>query len=241
MAYRKRGLKLIITNLKKKLGDLTIDIEKLEFEKGKVHGLLGGNGCGKSTLSKILIGAIALDKGQVHLEGISSDSVTLMSQRPYMLQRTVLENIIYPLQIRKMEIDYDEIDQWLKKINLYHKRDQYARSLSSGEQQKVSFLRSLIFKPEFVIIDETLSNLDPESLKLFEDWILDWQKEHKITWLIISHQLIQINNLCEKVHFMKKGQILMSGDKDEVLYESENEDIKQFVQYQIIRAKNQIV
>ncbi len=228
---------MIITNLEKQLGSLKINIPKLEFEKGKIHGLLGGNGCGKSSLAKMIIGEMAAEEGQVDLEGTDRSKLTLMSQRPYMLQRTVYENIIYPLQIKKMKIDEEEIDMLLKKIGLLDKKNQYARSLSSGQQQKLSFLRALIFKPEIIIVDETLSNLDPESLRYFEEWILDWQSKEKVTWIIISHQLVQINNLCDQVHFMKEGKILVSGEKDKVLFESGSDEVEKYIQYQIISDK----
>ncbi|MFI3172229.1 MAG: ABC transporter ATP-binding protein [Eubacteriales bacterium] len=226
---------MIITNLEKKIGDLQMQIPSLHIETGKIHGLLGGNGCGKSTLAKILIGAIELDRGAIDLESVDSSKITLMSQRPYLLQRSVYENLIYPLQIRKMPIDEVLIQEWLEKIDLWHRKDQYARSLSSGEQQKLSFLRALIFHPEVVIIDETLSNLDPESLQMFENWIKEWQQQEKITWIIISHQLIQINNLCDRVHFMQKGNVIESGSKDEVIFNSKNEIVKNFVECQMIR------
>lgn len=217
------------------MGELQLSIPSLYIEQGKIHGLLGGNGCGKSTLAKVLVGAIALDKGTVDLEGMDESDVTLMSQRPYLLHRSVYENLVYPLQIRKMPVDKELVELWLRKIGLWERKDQYARSLSSGEQQKLSFVRALIFHPKVIIIDETLSNLDPESLQVFEMWIKEWQACEQVTWIIISHQLIQINNLCDQVHFMKKGKIIESGTKDQVIFHSQNEEVQQFVQCQMVR------
>lgn len=226
---------MIITNLEKKIGELQLSIPTLHIETGKIHGLLGGNGCGKSTLAKILVGAVEVDKGEIDLEGIDQSQVTLMSQRPYLLQRSVYENLIYPLQIRNMSVDEELVEKWLKKIGLWERKDQYARSLSSGEQQKLSFVRALIFHPKMIIIDETLSNLDPESLQIFENWIKEWQETEQVTWIIISHQLIQINNLCDQVHFMQKGKILESGTKDQVIFHSEKEEVQHFVKCQMVR------
>ena len=81
-------------------------------------------------------------------------------------------------------------------------------SLSSGEQQKLSFIRALIFKPKLVIVDETLSNLDPDSADLFEKLILEQQEKDPITWITISHQLVHIRKICDMVHFMEKGDII---------------------------------
>ncbi len=226
-----------IINLEKKMGELQISIPSLHIQQGKIHGLLGGNGCGKSTLSKLLIGALKMDEGTLDFEGIDESQVTLMSQRPYLLQRSVYDNLVYPLQIRKMPIDDALIENWLKKINLWHRKDQYARSLSSGEQQKLSFLRALIFHPKLIIIDETLSNLDPESLQVFEKWIKEWQAKEQVTWVIISHQLIQINNLCDIVHFMKNGNIIESGEKDEIIFYSKNMEVRNFVECQMVNCR----
>ena len=96
------------------------------------------------------------------------------------------------MKIRRIRPDEQKIDQWLSRCGLTEKKHQYARSLSSGEQQKVSMIRALIFDPELVMIDETLSNLDPENLELFENVIFDIQKKRKITWLLISHRLAHI-------------------------------------------------
>ncbi len=208
---------MIITNLTKQIGELHVFIKELKLEPGKVHGLFGSNGCGKSTLAKMLISAMSCDSGFIDYEGLTKQDITLMPQRPYLLQRSVYDNIIYPLQIRNMKIDEAEIDNYLNLTRLINKKYQYARILSSGEQQKISFIRSIIFKPKFVIIDETLSNLDIDSLKLFINLILELQNINKITWLIISHQLNHLEKLCEKVHYMQKGEIIASGTLKSVL------------------------
>ncbi len=210
-------MSLIITNLKKMRGELEISIPHLVFTKGKIHGLFGGNGCGKSSLSKLLIGDIEPDAGHINYEGISFNQMTLMPQRPYLLQRTVFENIIYPLQIRDLPIDVEKIDTYLQRTNLLHKKNQYARTLSSGEQQKISFIRALIFKPKLIMVDETLSNLDIDSLTIFLEWVLEWQQELQATWIIISHQFSQLKKVCDEFHYMKKGQVLASGELDYVL------------------------
>ncbi len=208
---------MIITNLKKSRGELEISIPQLHFTKGKIHGLFGGNGCGKSSLSKLLIGDILPDSGHIDFEGVATTEMTLMPQRPYLLQRTVFENIIYPLQIRNLAIDEQKIDAYLTRTNLLHKKNQYARTLSSGEQQKISFIRSLIFKPKLIMIDETLSNLDIDSLTIFLDLILEMQEELQATWIIISHQFSQLKKVCSEFHYMKKGQIMASGELEHVL------------------------
>ncbi|MEG1895141.1 MAG: ABC transporter ATP-binding protein, partial [Oscillospiraceae bacterium] len=85
------------------------------------------------------------------------------------------------------------------------------------EQQKLSFIRALIFKPKLVIIDETLSNLDPDSAALFEQLILEQQNKEPITWITISHQLVHIKKICDIVHFMENGNIVARGTPQQML------------------------
>ena len=223
-----------ITNLKKKLGAFQLDIDDLELENGCIHGFIGANGSGKTTLAKLIMGIMEQDSGEISYNGLSPREITMTSQRPYMLHSSVYENLIYPLKLRGIKPQQDEIDALLEKHNLLDKKKQYARSLSSGEQQKLSFLRTMIFKPKLVIIDESLSNLDSDSLELFENWILENQKTDQITWVIISHQLPHINTLCDKVHFFSQGKVIESGLKDNVIFNSDNPLIKTFVKKQAL-------
>ena len=223
-----------IIDLKKKLGAFQLDIENLELEQGCIHGFIGANGSGKTTLAKLIMGIMKPESGEILYDGLSSREITMTSQRPYMLHSSVYENLVYPLKLRGIEPQQDEIDALLQKYNLLDKKKQYARSLSSGEQQKLSFLRTMIFKPKFVIIDESLSNLDSDSVELFENWILEIQKTTQITWVIISHQLPHINTLCEKVHFFYQGKVIESGLKDDVIFNSDNPLIKTFVKKQAL-------
>ncbi len=197
-----------ITDLKKSQGSFMLNVKNAEFEKGIVHGIIGPNGSGKTTLSKIIAGILQSDSGNIDYDGLTYRDITMTGQRPYLMHTSVYNNLIYPLKIRNIPIDESFTDYWLEKAGLVNKKKQYALSLSSGEQQKLSFIRALIFKPKLVIVDETLSNLDPDSADLFENIMLEQQKSDPITWITISHQLVHIKRVCDKVHFMDKGDII---------------------------------
>jgi len=111
-------------------------------------------------------------------------------------------------------------------------RNQYAPSLSSGEQQKLSLIRAFIFSPQVILIDEAFSNMDIESVTIFEEHILKLQQEKPITWFIISHQLSNIRHLCDVVYFLHRGNMEVHGTVDEVLFNPENLHLKKYLHYQ---------
>ncbi len=224
-----------ITKLKKTLGQITIDINNFELSEGHIHGIIGHNGCGKTSLCKLLLDLMPAEERQIDWNGLKQVDCTMTSQRPYLLKGSVYENIVYPLKLRKIAPDNDFIDECLLKFGLLDKKDQYALSLSSGERQKLSLIRAFIFNPRFVIIDETFANLDFESVKTFEEFILENQKKVNSTFIIISHQLPQLQRLCDKLHFMEKGKILESGDTKELLNNSSNQKVREYLKSQILQ------
>ena len=197
-----------ITELRKKIGRMELYIPDLRIERGKIHGLTGPNGCGKTTLLKLIIGITQPDSGTIDLEGLKPSDITMTSQRPYLMHASVYDNIVYPLKIRGVKPDKAEIDSLLERTGLLPLKQQYAGSLSSGERQKLSFLRAIIFHPSMVLIDETLSNLDPESEALFRKIILERRDQDRSTWLIVSHQWDRMNSIFDETHFMEKGKIV---------------------------------
>jgi len=223
-----------ISNLKKTIESFQLQIDDLYIEEKKIHGIIGGNGCGKSTLAKLIMGIEDPDGGTIDYGSLNQSDITMMFQRPYLLHESVYDNIVFPLKIRKIEPNQEEIDQWLKRYGLYDKKKRYARSLSSGERQKLSFVRAMIFEPELVIIDETFSNLDPDTVTVMEDWILQKQKESPITYIVISHQIGNIFRLCDQVHVLDKGHVVESGPTEQVLLYSENPAIRNYMKSHIL-------
>ena len=94
--------------------------------------------------------------------------------------------------------------------------------------------RAMIFEPRLIIIDEALSNLDPESVELFEELILKVHKKNSSTWILISHQLAHIRRVCDKVHFMQKGSIIESGTTHDIFVNPENESLKEYLRRESI-------
>ena len=220
-----------ICNVKKKFDKFSLHIESLDIPEGKMYGIIGSNGCGKTTAMKIMSGVLPPDSGHIDYEGLTPRDITMILRKPYLLHDTVYRNLVYPLKLRRIEPDKELIGHLLDIAGLQNYRNDYALNLSGGEQQKLSLIRALIFSPKLIFIDEGFSNMDIESVAFFENYILDIQKEKPATWVIISHQLSNIKRLCEHVFFMHDGEIKTSGSTDSILSSPDNEELKRYLQY----------
>ena len=220
-----------ISNVKKSFDKFSLSIESLDVPEGKVYGIIGPNGCGKTTAMKIMAGVTQPDSGTVDYEGLTSRDITMVLRKPYLIHDTVLHNLIYPLKLRKIKPDIEQIEHYLEIAGLQNYRDEHALVLSGGEQQKLSLIRALIFSPKLIFMDEAFSNMDIESVAFFENYLLEMQKTSPVTWVIISHQLSNIKRLCEYVFFMHKGEVRASGSTGELLSSPDNTELKQYLQY----------
>lgn len=207
---------IVVSDVKKYYGEnLVLNIDKLNIKSTKITGITGPNGCGKSTLLNIIAGFDDNYLGDVTYEGKKIDKklyseMTIITQKPYLFKRTVFENISYPLKIRKVsKIEIKKkVEDILKKLEISYLRDKRADKLSGGESQKVSLARGLVFKPKLMLLDEPTSNIDPESIKVMEKQILEYNKKENGTVIIVTHNLEQSKRLCDEVYYLEKGQVI---------------------------------
>lgn len=225
-----------ISNLEKAMGSFSLHIDHFEITSPGLYGLIGPNGCGKSTTAKLIAGIIPHDAGEIDYEGLGSRDITMLPQKPYLMDDTVWGNLIYPLKVRGISPDEKLCSEYLDKIGLLRKQKQRARSLSSGEQQKLALARAMIFEPKLLIVDEALTDLDIDSLDMFERMILDIQKIRPVIWLIISHQLPHIRRLCEYIFFMADGRLETEGTADEILIRPANPLVKQYLKHETMEV-----
>jgi ABC-type multidrug transport system ATPase subunit len=223
-----------ITALEKKLGDFSLRIESLVLDRPGVYGLIGPNGCGKTTTARLLAALLSPDKGSVDPEGLSFRDITFLPLKPYMMDDTVYNNLVYPLRLRNIKPDPRLCDEYLDRMGFLRRKKQRARSLSAGEQQKLAMLRALIFEPRFVIIDEALADLDIDSLDMFEGMILDIQNRKPLTWLVISHRLSHIRRICDYVFFMSSGRLEAEGPVEKILVNPEIPLVKSYIKHESI-------
>jgi len=168
-----------------------IEFHPIVINKGKITFIKGRNGSGKTTILKAISNLIAY-KGTIECPYVT----TYLSQEPLLFNMSVLDNILYPLRIRKIEPNIQVIEEYAALLNIYKLLPKSAKELSSGEKMKVSILRSIMFYPEFVFLDEPTTHLDMESI----DELIKLIKtlKNQITFVIVSHNKMFMDSLIEE-------------------------------------------
>lgn len=192
-----------------------LDIDELNIENGKITGITGPNGCGKTTLLNIIggldkkfLGEILYDNNK--LNKAIKEEMTMVFQKPYLLKRTVYENIEYPLKLRslcKKETNKRVLDV-MERLEITDLTDKKGHRLSGGESQKVALARALVFNPDLLLLDEPTSNIDPEYIVTMENAITQFNLENKGTIIIVTHNIEQSERLCHTVVNMNKGKVI---------------------------------
>jgi len=208
--------KMILTGLEKKQGNFSLSIDSLVVDKPGIYGIIGPNGSGKTTLAKLMTELLEPDRGIIDTQGLSPRDITYIARKPYMMNDTVYNNLVYPMKLRNIEPDKNLIAEYLEKMGFSQRARQKAKSLSSGEQQKLAFLRAIIFKPRFIIADEAMTAMDIDSLDTFETMLLEEQKKENSIWIIISHQMPHIRRLCGYTFFMYQGRVEAEGKTEDI-------------------------
>ncbi|MEN8211631.1 MAG: ATP-binding cassette domain-containing protein, partial [Thermodesulfobacteriota bacterium] len=217
-----------------------LDIDELKIKKGSITALIGPNGSGKSTLLKLLAFAQKPTKGQIFYKkrkeypfspGIRS-KITLLTQKPYLLKRTIFENIAYGLKIRK-DTDHLEkrVEEALSNVGLDYKKFKNRKwhELSGGETQRVAMAARLILKPEVLLLDEPVASVDAESAKLIRRASLNAKKEWGTTLVIASHDLQWLYSISDRQLSMFKGQLFSTGIENIITQPFEQQDNKTFI------------
>ncbi len=203
------------------------DIEALkdvdiQVNKGEIVGVLGPNGAGKSSLMKILSGQLAYDSGKVRVFGRdpSEEPVEVKKRVGALPERedppsflTGDEYMDFVADVREEDIDKDK---WIDRLNLEGKLDKVTHDLSKGERQKLMIVQAFFHNPELVFVDEPLVNLDPVIQEKVKDLFKD-TREDGGTVFLCTHVVSLAEELCDRVFFLKNGEVVEEIEKVENL------------------------
>ena len=221
-------MKLEVKNLTKKFNSL-IAVKDISFtiEKNKTLGLLGPNGCGKTTSIGMMLGLITPTSGQITIDKIflnPKNRIELLSlmnfASPYIelpKKLTVKQNLEVYARLYGVKNVKDRISEMSEDLNLISFLDKKTGELSSGQKNRVSLAKSLINKPEILLLDEPTASLDPDVGDFIRSYIQDYKLKNKVTVLLASHNMNEVERLCDSVIMMKNGKIIDRGTCSELI------------------------
>jgi len=206
-----------ITGIEHSYGDFTLRIPDLKIERGSAVGLSGPNGSGKSTLIRLMSFLEKPAAGKIVFNGVYNDRIhtTMLQQDPYLLKRTVYDNVSYGLKVKN---DYKDLKkrsaEALERVNLNHKifLNRKWFELSGGEAKRVALASRLILKPEALLLDEPVANVDTESSRAIINAIKWTREEHSTTLIISSHDLTWLNSVTDHIWKLYNGKLAGSGN-----------------------------
>ncbi|PWZ82937.1 methionine ABC transporter ATP-binding protein, partial [Staphylococcus pseudintermedius] len=220
-------LKNIVKKYESKTKSVTaVDGVNLEIEKGKIYGIIGFSGAGKSTLVRLFNHLEKPTSGEVIIGGdnigqLSPDELRRKRQKVSMIfqhfnllwSRTVLENIIFPLEIAGMPKNEAKrrAQELISRVGLQGREHAYPSELSGGQKQRVGIARALANDPEVLLCDEATSALDPQTTDEILDLLLQLKTEKNLTIIMITHEMHVIRRICDEVAVMENGRVIEEG------------------------------
>ena len=208
---------ITVTNLSKKYsGQTVLGILDLEVPKGQKFGLVGNNGSGKTTLLSLLLdlikastGNVTINKIDVHKSEEWKPYTSAFIDESYLISYLTVEEYFYFLGNLRA-VSKEEINIWVQEFEPFFNGEilgqkKYLRDLSKGNQKKAGIVGTLIGKPELVILDESFANLDPTTQIRLKKLIRDEAEKHGTTFLISSHDLIHVIEVCDRIVLLEKG------------------------------------
>lgn len=225
--YEVKGVRYDLKTKKERRTILRVD--HLTLREGEIVGLIGPNGAGKSTLLKVMAFLLPPATGELiyRRQRINPHAVPLavrhrlatVFQHALLLDRDVYHNVALGLRFRKVKRSEEKrrVEEWLERFKIAHLARQHAHTLSGGEAQRVSLARALVVEPDILFLDEPFSALDfPTKVALMED-LKQVLKESQTTALFVSHDLMEVNYMTERLVVLLKGQKVQEGPTDEVI------------------------
>ncbi len=215
---------LVVEHIDKYYGDHhAVDDLSFEIEQGEIFAILGPNGAGKTTTIRIILDIIKPDKGRVLLFGEPFTEATkerigyLPEERGLYKNAPLIPLLRYLGQLKGLSAKQAEQQAyyWLERVGLAEHAKSKVSALSRGMAQKVQFVATILHRPEFIIIDEPFSGLDPVNTQLIKD-ILFELRQNGTTIMMSTHQMHQVETMADRMLMISRGQRMLYGNVDDV-------------------------
>ena len=239
-----------IKNLSKKFNEVYA-VKNINFTIGtnKTIGLLGPNGCGKTTSIGMMLGLIKPTTGDIIIQNKNINTfernklLSIMNfASPYVelpKKLSVKQNLeIYGrlYGVENLNERIYEISDDLNIINFFQRK---TGELSSGQKNRVSLAKSLINKPEILLLDEPTASLDPDIGDYVRSYVQSYKSKNKVTILLASHNMAEVERLCDSVIMMKKGKIIDQGTSKEIINRHGRTNLEETF-LKIVRSKDEV-
>jgi ABC-2 type transport system ATP-binding protein len=213
-----------ISHISKSFGSLkAVDDVSFDVDKGEIFGLLGPNGAGKTTAIRVLLDIFKPDHGNVSILGgpmteTKKDRIGYMPEERGMYQDIQLDRcLLYMSSLKGLSpaVAKDRIASYLERFDLDTSWNKKVKELSKGMQQKAQLIITLLHNPELVIIDEPFSGLDPINTQMVKD-LLREQRDQGVTILMSTHQMHQVEELCDRIVLIDHGRTVLYGGLEDI-------------------------
>jgi ABC-2 type transport system ATP-binding protein len=202
-----------------------VDGVSFEVRRGTITGLLGRNGAGKTTTLRMITGIILPDSGSIEWLGQGGNRSNafrdrigyLPEERGLYKQMKVMEHLLFLAEIKDKagSAVRKTAEGWLKRFELWEKRDAKVEELSKGNQQKVQLIATLLHEPELIILDEPQSGLDPVNVVLIRNLLRELRDEGR-TILLSTHMMSEAEKMADEIVLVHNGHVVLSGTLDQV-------------------------
>ena len=216
-----------VKNLKKNYGSKEA-VRNISFEikENEILGLLGPNGCGKTTTIGMMLGLLKPSNGEIYITGkkIEENKIEILQKinfiSPYIelpKKLTVKQNLVVYCKLYNVLDIEGRIEYLIEELRLSDLLNRVTGELSSGQKNRVSLAKALINNPTVLFLDEPTASLDPEIGDFVRSFLENYKKEKKISILLASHNMNEVTRLCKTVLMMKDGVIIDKGYPDELI------------------------
>ena len=218
-----------------------------KINENEIVGLLGPNGCGKTTTIAMILGLLKPSSGQVLINGmdIENHRISLLHKMnfisPYIelpKKLTVKQNLIVYGKLYSVQNLNERIDSLSNKLRLDEILDSITGELSSGQKNRVSLAKALINDPTVLLLDEPTASLDPETGDFIRTFLENYKKEKKISVLLASHNMSEVKRLCNSILMMKNGTIIDNGTPEQLIKKHGRQNLEE-VFLQLARNSNE--